>query len=149
MFHANDRNAPHWSKDYVEHIRTVHFALVAVCLGLIGLVQFEKPKDVTTARSQFEKIRNLVDHWNSVWTAYNKLFSENHVATFAVKELSVKTQDEEYIFGWAPDLRRPTETDPLGVAMPFSPPSSNTTLGEFKSYWNDLTNTPFFMATRQ
>jgi len=28
----------HWSKDFVEHLRTVHFALVAVSVGLILLL---------------------------------------------------------------------------------------------------------------
>jgi len=27
MPHPDERNSPHWSADFVEHIRTVHFAL--------------------------------------------------------------------------------------------------------------------------
>jgi len=65
MFHANDRHSPHWSEDFVEHIRTVHFSLVAVCLALIGLLQFEKPKDVKTAQSQLQEIKLTLDAWNS------------------------------------------------------------------------------------
>ena len=65
MFHANDRHLPHWSEDFVEHIRTVHFSLVAVCLALIGLLQFEKPKDAKTAQSQLQEIKLAVDAWDS------------------------------------------------------------------------------------
>jgi hypothetical protein len=65
MFHAHDRNAPHWSEDLVEHIRTVHFALVAVCLGLIGLIQFQKPRDVSIAQFQLQEIMKAVDAWDT------------------------------------------------------------------------------------
>jgi hypothetical protein len=65
MFHAHDRNAPHWSEDFVEHIRTVHFGLVAVCLALIGLIQFERPKDVSTALYQLQEIKKAVEDWKS------------------------------------------------------------------------------------
>jgi hypothetical protein len=65
MFHADKRHSPHWSEDFVEHIRTVHFSLVAVCLALIGLLQFEKPRDVKTAQSQLQEIKAAVDAWDS------------------------------------------------------------------------------------
>lgn len=65
MFRADDRNAPHWSADFVEHIRTVHFALVGVCLGLVGLIQFQRPNDVAAAQYQLQEIKSAVDHWDS------------------------------------------------------------------------------------
>ncbi len=52
--------SPHWSKDFVEHIRTVNFALIAGCLALIGILQFDKPKDWETAEYQLKEIRELV-----------------------------------------------------------------------------------------
>jgi len=48
----------------VEHLRTIHFALVAVCLALIGLVQFERPKDVSTAQSQLHEVWSALDEWD-------------------------------------------------------------------------------------
>jgi hypothetical protein len=65
MLSRNGKNLQHWSADFVEHIRTVHFSLVAVCVALIGLLQFEKPKDVTTARYQLGEIKYAVDNWGS------------------------------------------------------------------------------------
>jgi hypothetical protein len=56
---------PGWSKDFVEHIRTVHFSLIAVCLALIGLLQFQKPKDLSAAQRQLTDIKNAVDGWDS------------------------------------------------------------------------------------
>jgi len=63
--HSAEPNSPHWSADFVEHIRTVHFALVGVCLALIGLIQFKKPVEVTTAQYQLQEIKSAVDGWNT------------------------------------------------------------------------------------
>jgi len=65
VLHSAERNYPHWSADFVEHIRTVHFALVGVCLALIGLIQFKKPIEVTTAQYQLQEIKSAVDGWNT------------------------------------------------------------------------------------
>ena len=65
MAHPEERNSPHWSADFVEHIRTVHFSLVGVCLALIGVVQFQKPPDVTTAQSQLQEITKAIEAWDS------------------------------------------------------------------------------------
>jgi hypothetical protein len=43
----------------------VHFALVGVCLALIGLIQFKKPVEVTTAQYQLQEIKSAVDGWNT------------------------------------------------------------------------------------
>jgi len=64
MDRPTERNSPHWSADFVEHLRTVHFALVAVCLALVGIIQFRKPVEVTVAQSQLQEIRSAVDSWN-------------------------------------------------------------------------------------
>jgi hypothetical protein len=39
----------HWSKDFVEHLRTVHFALIAVAAGLILLVLSAREYNAVTA----------------------------------------------------------------------------------------------------
>src|SRR5579885_2237297 len=76
MLRSENANFAHWSADFVEHIRTVHFSLVAVCLALIGVVQFKKPLNLTTAQCQLQEIKSAVDHWNSaemLETAFNEL----------------------------------------------------------------------------
>jgi hypothetical protein len=65
MPHPDERSAPHWSADFVEHIRTVHFALVGVCLALIGVIQFKKPLEVTTAQYRLQEIKSAVDGWDT------------------------------------------------------------------------------------
>jgi len=65
VFRAAEQNSPHWSADFVEHIRTVHFALVGVCLALVGVIQFKKPLELTTAQYQLQEIKSAVDGWNT------------------------------------------------------------------------------------
>jgi hypothetical protein len=60
---ANGESSQHWSADFVQHIRTVHFSLVAVCVALIGAVVSVKPKEINAAMTQLNEIRSAVDHW--------------------------------------------------------------------------------------
>jgi hypothetical protein len=43
--------SPHWSKDFVAHIRTVNFPLLAGCLALIGLLSVLQSARVALFRS--------------------------------------------------------------------------------------------------
>ena len=43
----------HWSKDYVEHLRTVHFSLVTVAVALILLLS-SKTYDARAAAEQMD-----------------------------------------------------------------------------------------------
>jgi hypothetical protein len=54
------RNSPpHWSKDFVEQLRTVHFTLVAVSFGLIVLSTTHKTSLVEIAQQQLEDIDTI------------------------------------------------------------------------------------------
>jgi hypothetical protein len=62
------RQAPvHWSKDFVEHLRTVHFALIAVSAALIVLVLSSKQYNAVTALVQIEEIIELKRNWSADW----------------------------------------------------------------------------------
>jgi len=50
----------HWSKDFVEHLRTVHFALLGVSTGLM-LLLFSKPYDARIAASQMSDVMRIRD----------------------------------------------------------------------------------------
>jgi hypothetical protein len=53
---ATDDGSPHWSKDFVEHIRTVHFALITVCGALVLLVGSPRSYSPADSLSQLTKI---------------------------------------------------------------------------------------------
>jgi hypothetical protein len=46
---AREFGEPHWSKDFVEHLRTVHFSLIAVSTTLILLMASSRPYDPMAA----------------------------------------------------------------------------------------------------
>ncbi len=57
----------HWSKDFVEHLRTVHFALIAISAGLIVLVLGSHKYDAARALVQIEEIIDLKCQWSKDW----------------------------------------------------------------------------------
>jgi hypothetical protein len=54
----------HWSKDFVEHIRSVHFALVAVCVGLLVLTSFPGESVLKRAHQQVRQMLDVTNAWN-------------------------------------------------------------------------------------
>jgi hypothetical protein len=70
----------HWSKDFVEHLRTVHFALMAVCFGLLVLGSFPSPSQVSRADEEIKQIQAVANGWNMD-------FLEQAAATVAAKNL--------------------------------------------------------------
>jgi hypothetical protein len=150
VFHANDHNAPHWSTDFVEHIRTVHFALVAVCLALIGLVQFEKPKDVSTAQFQLQEIKKAVDNWTSdqVAGALGKAFSRWGFDPTLPPENPTVVNANGYVVGLSMDdiiLRLSSEEQHSDRIVKWDEITKQpNSLGDFERVWN-LFNTPTYL----
>lgn len=69
----------HWSKDFVEHLRTVHFALAAVAIGLIVLVLSSKGYNAVSALVQIEQITKLEKEWSLAWFKEHGRKSGAHV----------------------------------------------------------------------
>jgi hypothetical protein len=57
----------HWSKDFVEHLRTVHFTLILVAVGLTFL-SFTRHDD--RALNDVESILRLKDTWKLEWLVH-------------------------------------------------------------------------------
>jgi hypothetical protein len=57
----------HWSKDFVEHLRTVHFALIAISAGLLVLILSSKTYNPSVAVRQLEEIEELKSVWTQEW----------------------------------------------------------------------------------
>jgi len=56
------------SKDFIEHLRTVHFTLVTVCLALVVILQFPSPVSIREAIRQLDTIKEAAHILNSTWT---------------------------------------------------------------------------------
>lgn len=61
---ATDNGSPHWSKDFVEHLRTVHFALVSVSAGLILLLASFHTYKPAQAVAELERIMDAQENWD-------------------------------------------------------------------------------------
>jgi hypothetical protein len=55
-----NRTDAHWSKDYIEHLRTVHFLLVAAAITAIALSRVPSGHDLRIAQHQIHTIRQEV-----------------------------------------------------------------------------------------
>lgn len=56
-----------WSKDFVEHLRTVHFSLVVLCLGLIIAAYTQRENAPKRALHQLEQVIAISGHVDSGW----------------------------------------------------------------------------------
>lgn len=54
----------HDSKDFVEHLRTVHFSLMVVCLGLLVIALSPSPRAISTAIEQLNQIAEVTSDAN-------------------------------------------------------------------------------------
>lgn len=57
----------HWSREFVEHLRAVHFALIAVSAGLILLGLSAKQYNALAALVQVEEVLQLKKDWSLAW----------------------------------------------------------------------------------
>jgi len=63
----NSQAPAHWSKDFVEHLRAVHFALIGISAGLVLLVSSSKQYNPVSALVQIEEIIDLKHQWSLGW----------------------------------------------------------------------------------
>jgi hypothetical protein len=61
---ANSQAPAHWSKDFVEHLRTVHFALIATSAALLIVALTSKPYSMEVAKSELRRLLQLQSHWS-------------------------------------------------------------------------------------
>jgi hypothetical protein len=149
--HAKDPHSPHWSADFVEHVRTVHFSLVAVCLALIGLLQFEKPKDVRAAQNQLQDIKSAIEGWDSATvagavrdafsSAGGGAFLAGPFTGFQIFQHNLMISDSPLIWTTSEETGKGEALSPNDFVQTkiMKKPSS---LQEFRAFWNLLNSRP-------
>jgi len=55
------------SKDFIEHLRTVHFALVATCLALLAITLSPSPEAIRKANEELKEISEVAHNWDWGW----------------------------------------------------------------------------------
>jgi len=56
---AQQSGEAHWSKDFVEHLRTVHFSLVILCVGLLVVTNTGRDTTARRAKAQLDQINTV------------------------------------------------------------------------------------------
>ena len=71
MLLRTDNQSPHWhwSKDFAEHLRTIHFTLLSVSTGLILIASSIKTYNPVVAARQIHQIQELKKLWKPEWIA--------------------------------------------------------------------------------
>jgi hypothetical protein len=100
MFGGDRGNTAHWSTDYVEHLRTVHFALIALTVTTIIIAHRPNTSDLRTAQWQLHLIRDFVENKASVWSTKHTDDERATWIRFAVdgKQYAVKYRDAFDVF---------------------------------------------------
>jgi len=132
------------SKDFVEHLRSIQFSLMASCLTLIVIVQFPAPKAVQRASEQLRSITDIVQQWDDHWlslavedTSKNQFGAgmciqplTSFSATVDGKELSIVFDDRNWGVLDGPSQSEPILYDQLGSTTSLSIPHNVKQFGQ-------------------
>jgi hypothetical protein len=144
LFQGHSDGNAHWSKDYIEHLRTIHFILVVLCTT--GLLISKSPNiySLETAQTELRQIRSFAqkplpkwfEEFNHVPTPLVSVvwleFTEGRVEYTAGVPLSAMTTETNLHL--CP--KQPTkETDNAEFGSDLSEKSS---LERFEALWNHL-----------
>jgi hypothetical protein len=154
----------HWSKDYVEHLRAIHLAMLAVCAGLIVLTTLRSPTEVQTAHKQILEVRELLHGFDP--SGFEQQCRDQIAAMKNLPRLEIspadanwvtfrfRTRDFQEALGneatfpfrlGAPNYVLHTKGASPDAALTVSSPSS---LRDFHSLWNDLGGAYIAVATK-
>jgi hypothetical protein len=135
----NERNP----KDFIEHLRTIHFTLVAVCIGLLVIVLAGKTSRYRAASEQINDISDVAAKWNPLWVfeEATKVVEAKHKETpeCAPSPKSMPRIPPSLQFGrtWTlnPSNKLPVQlaTNQFGIER--YEISAPTTLDAFRQYW--------------
>jgi len=137
-------DAAHWSVDFVEHLRTVHFGMVTVAIALIILVSGSRDTRISKALTQATQIVEFQSRWNEV---------QKTVYASAAQLLSISVADSTYFIkiaaktdalpGHQARLRMGLTSDFIATYKPWKfsgadMKESPRNLTEFRTWWDKL-----------
>jgi hypothetical protein len=159
----NSQAPAHWSKDFVEHLRTVHFALIAISAGLILLVLSVHEYNATKALVEVDEILELQRLWSLDWMMkhvdkFRRTFPrfENNVGTVPIEsdEITVELMENGkrqespplsrssapyLVVCRLPKNNRLRKNEDVFVKKPaWAPDSFPRDLAEFQKWWDVL-----------
>lgn len=161
----------HWSKDFVEHLRTVHFALIAISAGLALLLLSSHDYNAVSALVQIEEVIGLKNQWSLRWIRSHTLKKVLHSTPFRnslIIDVPVDPLDQSTWYMGLADVQNKKHAT-LACHFPrvnwwpkpstgctnrsadecrasWSVDSFPPTLNEFRTWWNELRNSYVVLA---
>jgi hypothetical protein len=142
----------HWSKDFVEHLRTVHLALIATAAALIVVALTTKPYSTEVAKNELHKILELKKSWSPKSFLVMKKGNvdaspisvppnPNQIGFDVAKQLMGRYQVDNTLYLFHLDI--PENPSYVSVDEFFGPfdyqlPKIPDTLAAFKHWWDEL-----------
>jgi hypothetical protein len=134
---ASAAASSHWSESFVEHLRTVHFALSILAVAIIFTLLVGKEYDPQTALNQAMEIRDVSENWgtNMVQLFDNLLAGQQRHYPIRLWLSSYEGRDSSsYLLDISKeDLMTMSQWQSLAAFG--RPPSS---AASFRSWWNNL-----------
>jgi hypothetical protein len=143
LLKSGPSRSSHWSKDFVEHLRTVHFALVLVAAVLIVTGTNTESSRLTVALTQIQQIAKLERQWSNVPTKlYERALLDAKLPLDWDFEVTtrVPADFEKYEFDarlWRVPAKVISQAEPWkfkGTHMP----AELSSLSDFRDFWNAL-----------
>jgi hypothetical protein len=146
LFSSKKSDLVHWSVDFVEHLRAVHFGLIALCVILILVISGKRDAMLSKAINEAIEIEQLRDEWKAV----DDLFVRSGPYGYGVSKLDPSFLIEfESSFKSFPSagitVRALSPSASKSVSHPWiynyeSMKTAPRSLTEFRTLWNDLHN---------
>src|SRR5260370_27483656 len=153
------RGAAQWSKDSVEHLRTVHFTLIAVCVALFLLSLAHTKTEAETAHKQIVQIAQFLHTFNRSWinddirmrfppNQLSLLHGVNFLTTTSdtdIGTIEARLKLSENVIlrvpdsfeSWKPEVWRDNGIDAFVTEIePGRPGSEKRTLKQFRTLWD-------------
>lgn len=151
----------HWSKDYVEHLRTVHLTLVAVSLAVLIIMLSARPYRPAVAVRELHQILELKKLWSPQWIRSKGTHKDIHLKYDDTMEkkypgLTTKVSVQSEIKDlsarvYFPERKRAKRVEDVLLIFPaqnyaeLNPDGERVaavgfpeTLNEFERWWNNL-----------
>jgi hypothetical protein len=147
----------HWSKDFVEHLRTVHLALIATAAALVIVALTTKSCSTPVAKNEIHKIQELQTSWSVKLTYSMKQETFNREEPKEEKRLPISRGSSlEVLYGTNGSSNTPKSIttylpSELSVASIFNDsgevvsgsieevvPKIPNTLASFQKWWDSL-----------
>jgi hypothetical protein len=133
----------HWSKDFVEHLRAVHFALAVVSVILIVADTSGLDGRLNKALTQIEQIASFEKQWSTVpQRIYDQALLDNRISEEWDVQFEVVAPQQYVPNGTIDtylDVKKETMIAPSAWKFNWRPfPAELSTLSAFRDLWNQL-----------